>query len=36
VSALGAAGFAVDELREVQGRSSAVPLYLDVRLRLCN
>jgi ubiquinone/menaquinone biosynthesis C-methylase UbiE len=31
VRALGAAGFSVDDLREVPGRSASVPLYLDLR-----
>jgi ubiquinone/menaquinone biosynthesis C-methylase UbiE len=31
VRALGAAGFTLDDLREVAGRSASVPLYLDLR-----
>ena len=31
VRALGAAGFTLDDLREVPGRSGSVPLYLDLR-----
>ena len=29
--ALRAAGFTIDDLREVPGRSASVPLYLDLR-----
>jgi ubiquinone/menaquinone biosynthesis C-methylase UbiE len=31
VQGLGAAGFTLDDLREVAGRSGSVPLYLDLR-----
>lgn len=32
-ASLGAAGFTLDDLREVPGRSASVPLYLDLRAR---